>query len=147
MPQDSVLLVGGNIDDREIYGIGLTLYGFCVVTIEDVRGVRPAIEEFQPRVVVFSLELDDPAAWRGLEDLQCGRVLGVPGVVLTASVRPDGANRLRASANGCAAFVAKPCSPDELACVLRAVLSGARGLIILRAAEFASGKEERGGHV
>ena len=63
------------------------------------------MEESQPRVVVFSLELEDPTAWRGLEDLQCGRLLGVPGVVLTASVRPDGANRLRAGANGCAAFV------------------------------------------
>ena len=45
------------------------------------------------------------------EAIRCGALLDVPGILLTGSIRPDRANRVRARDIGCAAFVAKPCIP------------------------------------
>jgi CheY-like chemotaxis protein len=53
----------------------------------------------------------------------------IPVVIVTAAVRPDGANRRRAWALGnCAAFIGKPCDHRMLAAVLRRVAAGERDI-------------------
>ena len=138
MTQPSVLLVSDSSDERELYEWGLEPQGFRVSTIPDLSGLRDAVARVQPDVLVLNLRLGDSETWESIEQLQCGGELGLPGVILTGSIRPDAANRDRAALNGCAAFVAKPCTPDALAAVLREVLQGRHGLIITDAAEFLS---------
>jgi len=132
-----VLLVSDNADEREMYEHGLPEYGFTVRALDGLEEIPTAVEAWRPDVLLLMLRLGDDRTWAALESLQCGAAVRVPGVLLTGSVRADAANRLRANANGCAAFVAKPCAPDRLAAVLRAVIAGARGLILTRASELA----------
>lgn len=54
----------------------------------------------------------------------------IPVVILTPLIRPDRANRHKARALGCAAFVAKPCSVRQLVRVAFRVRHGERGLEI-----------------
>lgn len=118
-----VLLIDDLADDREMYGEGLRMLGFEVLlatreeAVEAARGGGPA-------VIVLHLTLND--RWDICEDLRrgCGEV---PVIVLTAAVRPDGANRERARATvNCAAFVGKPCTVDDLAAVIDRVTRGER---------------------
>jgi hypothetical protein len=53
-------------------------------------------------------------------------------------IRPDGANRLKARALGCAAFVGKPCPLQQLVEVVLRVRRGGRGLEIPTYAELGS---------
>ena len=128
--RDLVLLVGGTTDEQELYEAGLVLCGFEVRWIDELKDMRAAVDAHRPRVVILILELDGMEVWRELEALQCGEAIGVPGILLTAWVRQDGANRERARQAGCAAFVAKPCTHETLASVVHAVLAGCRGLTI-----------------
>lgn len=140
----SVLLFNDNMDERELYEQGLALHGFRVSSVDDLDAIGPAVTERSPDAMVLCLRLGDDETWSILETMQCGAAINVPGVLVTGSIRPDAANRLRASLNGCAAFVVKPCPPDALAAVLRAVLAGARGLIVTRGAEFRPPEGETG---
>jgi DNA-binding response OmpR family regulator len=105
---------------------------------DEIEDMPTAIREAQPEAVVLDLKLGDQRVWSHLEAIRCGSDLDVPGILLTGSVRPDRANRLRARDIGCAAFVAKPCIPDHLAPILRAVISGDRGLIVRDPETFAA---------
>ncbi|MBA3887957.1 MAG: response regulator [Acidobacteria bacterium] len=138
MRSPTVLLVGDNQDEREMYEASLPLLSFVVHSIDNLANVRSALEQHNPAVLVLNLRLDDEMTWTLLEEARCGSAFSVPGVLLTGSVRGDAANRVRARANGCAAFVAKPCPPDALAAVLHAVLAGARDLIVMDPLRFAS---------
>jgi DNA-binding response OmpR family regulator len=130
-----VLLISDHDDEREMYQSGLAAYGFMVVTA-GLDGIAAGVERFRPRVLLLSLRLGDDETWQRLEEIGCGSRLGVPGVLLTGSIRGDAANRLRASGGGCAAFVAKPCTPEALARVLRSVLDGQRGLVVMDSSRF-----------
>jgi DNA-binding response OmpR family regulator len=131
----SILLVSDNDDDRELYEAGLASHGFTVQSVR-LEDLADGVDKCRPGLLLFSLRLGDNETWRLLEDAGWGSRLGVPGVLLTGSIRGDAANRMRASDGGCAAFVAKPCTPDALAGVLRSVLAGARGLVVMDPSRF-----------
>lgn len=139
MTQPLVLLVTDNRDERELYEYGLPDCGFRVVSAGALEEIPDAVDRLRPDALVLTLKLGDDRTWAALEALQCGGALKVPGILLTGSIRADAGNRLRARANGCAAFVAKPCTPEELAAIVRAVVAGARGLIVTAPSRFGAG--------
>lgn len=135
MVRSRVLLVCDNEDERELYVSGLAAHGFAL-TIANLDDITAGVQGERPDLLLLSLRLGDEQTWQLLEEIGCGSLLGVPGVIVTGSIRGDAANRVRASGGGCAAFVAKPCTPDALAEVLRAVLGGARGLVVMDPSRF-----------
>lgn len=126
-----VLLITRLDDEREIYGTGLTALGYSVSA---ALPEETAIGQVRADVIVLDVEQSDD--WGLAESLSRTRC-DVPVVVLTAAVRPDRANRDRAKALKCAAFLGKPCSHVDLARVLALVLEGQRGI------EFTSGDSAR----
>jgi DNA-binding NarL/FixJ family response regulator len=85
-------------------------------------------------VIVMELLPEPDVAWTFIEQ-RCANSPDVPVIVLTSLIRPDRANRKRARALGCAAFVAKPCSLKQLVDVVSLVRRGSRGLEISTYAE------------
>jgi DNA-binding response OmpR family regulator len=133
-----VLLLTDHPDDGVMYVTGLAKHGFRVELADLLDDMADAIRATRPDAIVLDMKLGDPRTWSRLETIRCGALLDVPGILLTGSIRPDGANRVRARDIGCAAFVAKPCIPDHLAPILHAVISGDRGLIVRDAEKFAA---------
>ena len=80
-------------------------------------------------MIVMELLPDPDEAWTFIEQ-RCADSPDVPLIILTSLIRPDRANRTRARALGCAAFVAKPCSLSQLVDVVCRVRRGTRGLEI-----------------
>ena len=138
MPPRSVLLLTDHPDDGEMYVAGLAAHGFYVKLADDFDDLATAIRAGEPDAVVLDVRLGDQRLWSQLEAIRCGDLLNVPGILLTGSIRADGANRLRARDIGCAAFVVKPCLPEHLAQILRAVMAGKRGLIVRHPEKYAS---------
>lgn len=136
-----VLLLTDHPDDGVMYVTGLAKHGFRVELADTFGDMAAAIRTTRPEAVVLDMKLGDPHTWSRLETIRCGSLLDVPGILLTASIRPDRANRERARDIGCAAFVAKPCIPDHLAPILDAVISGDRGLIVRYPERFSSTNE------
>lgn len=126
-----VLFVSDSHEERELYTTGLPLQGFTVTAVDSLDTVAEVAGRLRPRVIVMCLRLGDDETWRMLEEIQCGEALGVPGILLSGSIRPDAQNRLHVMKSGCAAFVALPCTPRALASVIGAVLAGTRPLVIL----------------
>jgi DNA-binding response OmpR family regulator len=131
MVRDSVptVLFVADEDDLALYTTGLQADGIALAparTAEEAVFIA-GIRRFDAIiVVVVALQRE---GWAPCEVLRTHPVTaGTPLIALTASVRPDGANRLRAQHLGCAAFAAKPCPPDELAAIVRRVIAGDRGI-------------------
>lgn len=144
MAEPTVLLVTDSEEERDLYTSALPMYGFRVSST-NLADIRAVVDRLRPDVLVLNIRLGADSTWALLEEIQCGGMLRVPGVLVTGSVRPDAANRLRASANGCAAFVATPCTPAALARILLSVLAGERGLTILRPEQFRPATRGPGG--
>ena len=119
-----VLLIDDNPDDEELYPRGLQMEGFRVEDVDKDDRLASVVESSDADVVVF--HLNGIFMWDACERV-C-KSARVPIVLLTAHVRPDRANRDRARRLGIAAFVAKPCTPEDLGRVIKRVLAGERGL-------------------
>ena len=123
-----ILLIDDNPEDAELYTRGLELEGFYVQHVARVHLLASALRATTARALVFHLS--------GLFTWEICRhvceMVDVPVVIVTARVRPDGANRARARRLDVAAFVAQPCPPPRLAEIIRRVLSGERGIEISR---------------
>lgn len=117
-----VLLITRLHDEREIYRIGLASLGYSV-TCRSPGEI--GIDMTSPDVIL--LDIDRPTDWAFVE-LLTRSYPAVPIVIITAAVRPDRANRERAVALNCAAFVGKPCTHLDLAHVVSLVLDGHRGI-------------------
>ena len=121
--------------DRDLYVSALREAGFATTIAETPTAAAKWLEEAAvPGVVVVDLLPEPEDAWvliaRG-----CAHPSRIPVMVLTSLVRPDGSNRRRARALGCAAFVAKPCSLRQLVDIVRRVQRGERNLEVLSYAE------------
>jgi CheY-like chemotaxis protein len=145
MAEPTVLLVTDSEEERDLYASALPMYGFRVSSLTELAEVREVVDRLRPDLLVLNIRLGADSTWELLEQIQCGGTLQVPGVLVTGSVRPDAANRLRASATGCAAFVVTPCTPAALARILTSVLAGERGLTILRPEQFRPATPAPGG--
>jgi hypothetical protein len=126
MHHRSVLFVSASEDFTHLYGVGLRSDGWLPVFVPSVDAALSLLTQFSVCAAVFHLEPDSDEQWQACEAL-IGR--GVPVLVLTAWLRPDGRNRARAAAAACIAFVAEPCTPFDLSHVLRRTLSGESGIV------------------
>ena len=120
-----VLLIDEVQDDREIYQCGLRALGYEVALAARAEAAA-TVAALLPDIVVLHLTGED--CWQICQHLGDSRP-ELPVILITASVRPDRANRDRAQTTGnCAAFVGKPCTHEQLAAVIARVLRGERGI-------------------
>jgi CheY-like chemotaxis protein len=124
-----VLLVSAPGVDRDLYVSALTDAGFSVMSTRTVQDAATCLVEGEITLIAMDLLPDPDQAWEFINQ-RATSSRGVPIVIFTSLIRPDGANRRRARALGCAAFLAKPCSLRQLVSVVSRVHHGERGLEI-----------------
>jgi two-component system cell cycle response regulator DivK len=117
-----VLIVDDHDDTRELYVQGLSALGFESIAAGDCpEAVRRAWES-HPDIVVTDVTLRGGDGWQLIDDLRRDvRTRDIPIVLLTGHATPSVSER--AGHEGCAAFLVKPCLPDDLATELRRVLN------------------------
>jgi DNA-binding response OmpR family regulator len=118
-----VLLIEEDPDTLDMYEVGLAGAGFCPVPAHDATTVAGQLDAIHPAVVVTDLRLSRTNGWHTLETLGVrAHACHIPVVLLTGyhDARVD----QRAHELGCAAVLRKPCTPADLADVLRSVLTG-----------------------
>jgi two-component system phosphate regulon response regulator PhoB len=117
-----VLIVDDEPDQVEMYCLGLESVGFRVVSaFTGTDGMRSA-RELRPHAIVLDLRLPDMSGWEVCATLKRETTTAtIPIVILTAAAMPLLDEQAKAA--GCAAFLLKPCFPDELARHLRAVIA------------------------
>ena len=125
-----VLVVGDTEDDREIYFRGLQLAGFGVACSSSEADVIAIARSLSPSVIVLIIDRPEWDGWQVCLNLHLEPATAhIPVVVLTAAIRPDGANRQTAQRMpNCASFVAKPCDQCLLVSVIERVITGERAI-------------------
>ena len=117
----TILLVEPDDDNRDMYVEYVTVCGFTPVAV--AGGEEAVRRAWQADAIVTALRLR--GSCDGIELIQRLRhdevTKATPIIVLTACVL--GADRERALAAGCDAFLPKPCLPETLVAELRRVLS------------------------
>lgn len=125
-----VWFVSGPGLERDVYVSALQSAGFETDTAGSLEELRERLADgVEPDLLFLDLLPAPEDAWRLISQLCATSRLGI--IVFTTLVRPDRANRDRARQLGCAAFVAKPCSPLRVVSVARQVCQGARGLEVI----------------
>jgi CheY-like chemotaxis protein len=116
----TVLLVDDISDSREMYAFFLRTAGYAVHEAADGGDAVAIAIDFRPDVIVMDLSLPSMDGWTAIEKLAATpETAAIPVVVLSAHTFP--ADEQRARQAGAAAFLAKPCPPDELARHVRRV--------------------------
>jgi CheY-like chemotaxis protein len=119
-----ILLVDDDADTLEMYEIGLAAGGFNTLGTRDGTSVSRQVDTVHPDAIVTDLQLHGMTGWgvmQSLKENSQGRA--IPVVLLTGYSNPEIDRQARGF--GCAAVLIKPCSPDDLAAVLRRVLDAA----------------------
>jgi DNA-binding response OmpR family regulator len=85
-----------------------------------VKGYQRALDA-QSAIILLDLNLPDIDGWEVCRRLKTdARTRSIPIVVLTARDEPHGDRR--ATDAGCAAYLKKPCPPNELVATIRRIL-------------------------
>jgi two-component system, cell cycle response regulator DivK len=111
-------------DDNSLYSAHLEAAGFRVVTAGDGYEALTAARPVVPDLVVMDLEMPRLDGWvaarllRGDERTKAIPIVALSGIHGTPSV-------MRAIQEGCAGFVPKPCSAEELEGIIRSTLERA----------------------
>jgi CheY-like chemotaxis protein len=117
-----VLLVDDEPDQVDMYRLGLEAAGFRVVAAFTGTDALNRARDHQPQVVVLDVRLPDMTGWEVCAVLKTDpSTERIPIIVLTAAVVPSLPHQ--AAAAGCAAYLLKPCFPDELTRTVRAVVT------------------------
>jgi two-component system cell cycle response regulator DivK len=117
-----VLLVDGHDDTRELYATALQSLGFEIATVGDGADAYARAWQMHPDVIVTEVWLPQLDGWELISEIRRDRrTRDIPIVIVTADGHPVA--RERAQRDGCAAFLVKPCVPDDLAAELREVLN------------------------
>jgi CheY-like chemotaxis protein len=105
-----------------MYRLGLEAAGFRVIhAYTGADGVSRAREQ-QPQAIVLDVRLPDMTGWEVCAVLKADpRTEHVPIIILTAAAAPDLAEQTVAA--GCAAYLLKPCFPDELTRCVRDMIT------------------------
>jgi CheY-like chemotaxis protein len=116
-----VLLVDDRADQVDMYRYALEDAGFVVASASTGSDAIARARELGPDVIVLDLRLPDMSGWDVCTALKSdSRTDRIPVIVLTAAatatLAADAANA------GCAAYLLKPCYPDQLAVSIRTVL-------------------------
>jgi DNA-binding response OmpR family regulator len=119
-----VLLVDGDVDTREMYGLALSRAGFRVDRAGDGLQALARLARRTPAVIVLEPSVSGIITGHDL----CRRVRAdaatrtVPLVAVTARAFP--ADAVKAKAAGCQVVLTKPCLPETLVNEVRRLLSG-----------------------
>jgi CheY-like chemotaxis protein len=117
-----VLLVEDDRDSREMYAMGLDLFGLRVAAVATGAEALLCAARERPDAVVTDLTLPDMDGLALCEAL--GRAPDTATVpVLALTGRSSDADLARAEAAGARRVIVKPCPPDELADAIRALLA------------------------
>lgn len=119
-----VLLVDSDPDTAEMYAVGLRIEGFVAAVAPDPAMALEHLQRGTPDAVVAEASdaaRDDWQIVRWCKETSAGPM---PTVILLTG-HPRAAIPARASDLGCAAVLTKPCLPETLAQVIRALLEGA----------------------
>jgi two-component system, cell cycle response regulator DivK len=117
----SILIVDDVEDNRRIYATFLRREGFEVATAVDGRDALAKASALVPDLVVMDLAIPVIDGWEATRRLkQDRRTRAIPVIALTGHVLAGA--RTQAKEAGCAAFLTKPCLPDELTREIRRVL-------------------------
>jgi CheY-like chemotaxis protein len=116
-----ILIVDDQPDQVEMYRIGLEYAGFTVdEAITGAAAVERALNS-PPDAIVLDIRLPDISGWDVCRILKTDpRAAAIPIIILTAAATPTLGEQ--AAASGCAAYLLKPCLPDELTNAVRQVL-------------------------
>lgn len=117
-----VLLVDDYTDAREMYGEYLRFSGFDVIEASNgMEALQRAIDG-RPDIILMDLSLPVMDGWEATRRLKADpRTSAIPVVALTGHAlasTSEGAARA-----GCAAFVTKPCLPEDLVAEIQSVLA------------------------
>jgi CheY-like chemotaxis protein len=116
-----VLIVDDHDDTRELYVQALSALGFEPIAAGDCPEAGRRAWEAHPDIVVTDLTLRGGDGWQLIHELRRqARTRDIPIVLLTGHATPSLSER--ADREGCAAFLVKPCLPDDLAAALRRAL-------------------------
>ena len=116
-----IVLLAEDFDDtRELMAFYLREAGFAVHDLPDGDHVMPLAIELQPDVVVLDLGLPGKDGLSLIAALRAHPLTAhMPIVVLSAHAYPEDERRAREA--GAAAFLRKPCVPNEVADALKTV--------------------------
>ena len=119
-----ILLVDDETDQVEMYQYALEDAGFAVVAASTGGDAIGRARELRPDLIVLDVRLPDMPGWDVCAVLKAdARTAQIPVIVLTAlssaTLPMDAANA------GCAAYLLKPCYPDQLIAEIRSVLATA----------------------
>jgi two-component system, cell cycle response regulator DivK len=121
--QPLVLIVDDDDDTRELYVQALGVLGFDAIDAADCEQAGRRACDSSPDIIVTDLTLRGNDGWQLIDELKSdARTRDIPVVLLTGDAQST--SRDRAARAGCAAYVVKPCLPDELAAQLRQLLNG-----------------------
>jgi CheY-like chemotaxis protein len=119
-----ILLVDDDPDQVEMYRYALEDVGFVVVGASTGSEAVTRARALRPDVVVLDVRLPDMSGWEVCKVLKTDPTTGnIPVIVLTAAATTTLA--ADAADAGCAAYLLKPCYPDQLAVSIRNVLATA----------------------
>ena len=118
-----VLLVDDYADAREMYTEYLEFAGFDVVQAGNgMEAVQRAVDA-APDIILMDLSLPVMDGWEATRRLKADhRTASIPVVALTGHALASISEGAKAA--GCAAFVTKPCLPEDLVREIRQSLSG-----------------------
>lgn len=113
-----VLVVDDQPESRELLAEIFDIFGAETRTAASADAALKEVKSFAPNIVVSDLEMPGKDGYRLLAEL---RAEGVSVPVIAATGNPTG-HRLRATAAGFAAFLAKPSPMDVIVEAVRSVL-------------------------
>lgn len=117
-----VLLVEDSVDLREFYAEYLAYAGFRVVTAINGHEALRLAAHLRPDLILMDLRMPGMDGLEATADLKSTPALShIPVIAFTADVTPEVAARARSV--GCAAFIAKPAVPDDVARKITEVLN------------------------
>jgi CheY-like chemotaxis protein len=118
----TILIVDDSTDILDMYAVGLSQAGYRPLTATSVETAVRTLKIDAVSAVVTDLHLRGADGWTLIADLKADPLTrSIPIVVLTGW--PHSSVAAMAHAVGCASVLTKPCLPDELADVLRRLLS------------------------
>lgn len=116
-----VLLVDDDVDSRELFAWCMRAAGWTVEVASNGEQALLNAVGGDPDVIVLDVCMPVLDGWQTLTLLRQSATLSfVPVVLCTSLGGPEVEARARDA--GCAAFVAKPCRPDELRMVIEGVI-------------------------
>lgn len=114
----SVLLIDDDTELAELLSEYLGHEGFCVTHMSNGHRCLEALEQTQAQIIILDIMMPGLSGIEVLRRLR--RESNVPVLMLTA--RGDEVDRIAGLDLGADDYLAKPCSPGELAARLRAIL-------------------------